>query len=137
MSDQPQPQGEEEFAEEEASLVRITLGPLIWAVHFVASYAATAVFCAKLEEPEAAIEALRWGIAAATLLALGGIAWAGRQSWRQWREGNEDSFIEDDADGSGEDRHQFLGHAALLLAVISFIGVIYTALPALLSASCR
>ena len=127
--------GEEEFREEEASLVRITLGPLVWAVHLLLSYAATAVFCAKLEAPQEAIEALRWGIAGATLLALGVIGWLGLRSWRQWRHGNED--IWDDPEGSSEDRHQFLGHAALLLAVISFIGVVYTALPAFLSASCR
>ena len=135
MADDHRAQGEQEFREEESSLLRITLGPLIWAAHFILSYAGTAVFCAKLDQPQAAIEALRWGIAGATVLALGGIAWAGVRSWHQWREGNED--IWEDPAGSSEDRHQFLGHAALLLAVISFIGVIYTALPALLSASCR
>ena len=127
--------GEEEFREEEASLVRITLGPLVWAIHFVLSYAATAVFCAKLEAPQEAIQALRWGIAAGTVLALGVIAWLGRKAWHQWRSGNED--IWEDPAGTNEDRHQFLGHAALLLAVISFIGVTYTALPALFSATCR
>ena len=127
--------GEQEFREEQASLVRITFGPLVWAVHFVLSYAGTAVFCAKLDAPQEAIQALRWGIAAATLLALGVIAWLGWHSWRQWRAGNED--IWEDPAATSEDRHQFLGHAALLLAVISFIGVVYTSLPALLSASCR
>ena len=117
MTDRHPPKGETEFREEQASLVRITLGPLTWAVHFVVSYAATAVFCAKLEAPQEAI------------------AWLGWRAWRQWREGNED--IWEDPAGSNEDRHQFLGHAALLLAAISFIGVVYTALPALLSASCR
>ena len=135
MTDRHPPKGETEFREEQASLVRITLGPLTWAVHFVVSYAATAVFCAKLEAPQEAIAWLRWGVLAATALALGLIAWLGWRAWRQWREGNED--IWEDPAGSNEDRHQFLGHAALLLAAISFIGVVYTALPALLSASCR
>lgn len=137
MADPHPETGEQEFAEEEASLLRIALGPLIWAVHFVLSYAATAVFCAKLPEATERIGFLSAAIGVATLLALGAIAWAGWRSWRQWREGNEDSVTEDDAEGSHEDRHQFLGHAALLLAVISFIGVVYTALPAFLSASCR
>jgi hypothetical protein len=137
MAGERQPGGEEAFAEEEASLVRITFGPLIWAAHFVASYAATAVLCAKLPRPYEHLALLRWGIGGATLLALGGIAWIGWRSFRQWREGNEDGFLEADADGSDEDRHQFLGHAAFLLAVISFIGVTYTALPAIFSASCR
>lgn len=128
------PPGEQEFREEEASLVRITFGPVVWIAHFVASYAATAVYCAKLVPILGGMGPLRWGIAAATAAALAAIAWAGWHSWRQWRKGNEDTF--DDPDDSSEDRHQFLGHAALLLAVISFIGVVYTALPALLSASC-
>ena len=134
MAGQRHQQGEQEFAEEKASLFRITFGPLVWSAHFVASYAATAVYCAKLFPTAAGLDPLRWGIAVATLLALGGIAWAGWRSWRQWREHNEDW---EDSDGSDEDRGQFLGHAAFLLAIISFIGVIYTALPALLSASCR
>lgn len=137
MTDRDPAGGEQEFREEQASLVRITLAPVVWATHFLLSYCATAIFCAKLATPQVAIEALRWGIGAATLVALGVIAWAGVRSWHQWREGNEDSLIEEDADGSSEDRHQFLGHAALLLSVISFIGVTYTALPALLAASCR
>jgi hypothetical protein len=134
MAEQPAG-GEQEFREEQASLVRITFGPLVWMVHFVVSYAGTAVFCAKLDAPQDAIAWLRGGIGAATLLALGGITWLGWQSWRQWRTDNND--IWDDPAATSEDRHQFLGHAALLLAVISFIGVVYTALPALLSATCR
>ena len=69
MTDQRQPSGEQEFAEEQASLVRITFGPLVWALHFVASYAATAVFCAKLPRAIEHIEVLRWGILGATVLA--------------------------------------------------------------------
>lgn len=133
MTDQRQPQGEQEFAEEKASLFRITFGPLVWTVHFLASYAATAVYCAKLWPTTLGFDLLTWGIGVATVLALGAIGWAGWSSWRQWRDENEDW---DDADGSNEDRTQFLGHAAFLLTIISFIGVIYTALPALLSASC-
>lgn len=137
MADRHPEAGEQEFGEERASLLRITLGPLIWAVHFVLSYAATAVFCAKVPAAAERIELLSVGVAATALFALGGIAWVGWRSFNQWRRGNEDGFTEEDDDGSNEDRHQFLGQAALLLAVISFVGVIYTALPALLSASCR
>ncbi|TNC74985.1 hypothetical protein [Rubellimicrobium roseum] len=129
--------GEQEFAEERASLVRITFGPLIWAMHFLLSYAGAAVFCAKFPHASEHLDLLVWGIGLATLVALAGIAWQGQRSFHQWRKGNEDSLIEEDADGSSEDRHQFLGHAALLLAVISAVGVIYTALPAFLTATCR
>ena len=127
--------GEETFREEQASLVRITLGPLVWMIHFALSYAATAIVCAKLGASGDAMAWLRGGIAAGTLLALGVIAWLGWQSGRQWRTGNADLW--EDPASTSEDRHQFLGHAALLLAVIAFIGVIYSALPALFSATCR
>lgn len=133
MSNERHHQGEQELAEEKASLFRITFAPLIWTGHFLASYSATAVYCAKIFPTAGGLELLRWGIGVATVLALAAIAWAGWRTWRQWRVDNPER---EDADASNEDRHQFLGHAASLLSIISFIGVIYTALPALLSASC-
>jgi hypothetical protein len=133
----PSTGGEQAFAEERASLVRITVGPLIWAGHFVLSYGGAAVFCAKLPQASEHLALLSGGIGVATAAALAGIAWQGRRSFYQWRRGNAGSLTDDDDDGSSEDRHQFLGHAALLLAVISAIGVIYTALPAFLTATCR
>jgi len=36
-----------------------------------------------------------------------------------------------------EDRHEFLGHASFLLSIISFIGVIYVAMPVLFLETCR
>lgn len=60
-----------EFREEADSLWRITLGPLIWAAHFVLCYAATAVVCAKFGGAEGA--ALRTGTGLLTVFALVGI----------------------------------------------------------------
>ena len=121
-----------EFAENADSLWRITLGPLIWALHFVACYAATAVWCAKAGG--AGLDPLRWGIAALTLVSLAGILWVAWRSWRQWDYLDDYDYAHDTA--STEDRHEFLGHAAFLLCVVSFIGTVYTALPALFAASC-
>ncbi len=120
-----------EFRSEAVSLWRITFGPLIWAVHFAASYAATALICAK----GGAVEGLRLGIGIGTGVALVAIAWLGWQAWRQWDLLCDRDWENDQ--GTGEDRHQFLGHAAFLLAVVSFIGVSYVALPALLIGTCR
>ena len=36
-----------------------------------------------------------------------------------------------------EDRHRFLGHAAFLLSIISFIGVVFVSLPLLFIGGCR
>lgn len=122
-----------EFRSEAFSLWRITFGPLIWAVHFVVSYGATALICAKGDG--GAFEALQLGIGIGTAVALVGIAWLAWHAWKQWDLLNDREWENDRDDG--EDRHQFLGHAAFLLAVISFIGVSYVALPALLIGSCQ
>ena len=123
------------FAEESASLWRITFSPALWAVHFVASYGATAVFCAKFGRDAESILPFRQGVGAATLLVLAAIGWLGWRSWRQW------SYLEtgdyENALANEEDRTQFLGHAAFLLSIVSFVGVIYTGLPVLFVETCR
>ncbi|MBM9596175.1 hypothetical protein [Roseitranquillus sediminis] len=126
---------EAEFAEEADSLWRITLGPLIWALHFVASYGTTAAWCAKVATAFEPVPGLRIGLAVLTVAALAGIVWVGWRAWRQW------DFTEDwdyvNKEGENEDRHEFLGHAAFLLAIVSFVGVVYVAMPVLLIESCR
>ncbi|WP_145106954.1 hypothetical protein [Cereibacter sediminicola] len=135
MSDEPKISQEKEFSEERASLWKITFAPTIWAVHFVTCYAAAAVFCARFPGAEAQVHLLRWGIALLTLVALAGIVLVGISAWRQW------DFLDDydyaHAGGNSEDRHEFLGHAAFLLAIVAFVGTVYTALPALFSGTCR
>ena len=124
-----------EFAEEADTLWQLTLGPLVWAIHFAASYAASAVICAKAPDPAQPLDALRIGIGVGTVAALAVIAWLAWKAWRAW------DFLDDrDYTHGGhatEDRHEFIGHAAFLLCGTSFIGVIYTALPALLITTCR
>ena len=128
-------QEQREFSEETSSLFRITLGPTVWALHFLISYVSAAVFCAKWGEQGESILGFRIGVIALTVLALCLIAGLGWRSWRQW-----DYFADRDYEnkyGEDEDRHQFLGHAAFLLTIISFVGVIYTVLPVLFIATCR
>ena len=126
---------EQEFREEADSIWRITFAPLVWALHFVISYGATAVWCAKLAGPGEPIPFLRMGIAALTAVALVMIARVGWRAWRQWDFTDDWDYVHDQ--GVSEDRHEFLGHAAFLLAIVSFIAVIYVAMPALFIESCR
>ena len=136
-SEEP-PRHEEErksFAEEADSLWRITFGPLIWAVHFGASHAATAITCARFAAIDDPLGILRLAIGALTLLALAGIAWVAWRAWQRWdflddRDYEHEAAIE-------EDRHEFHGHAGFLLALISFVGVLYVAMPPLLLETCR
>ena len=120
-----------EFAENADSLWRITLGPLIWALHFIACYAATAVWCAKVG---GAPDPVRIGIGVLTAVALAGILRVAWGSWKQWDYLDDYDYAHDAA--TTEDRHEFLGHAAFLLCVVSFIGTVYTALPALFAGTC-
>lgn len=127
----------ETFAEEQeqASLWRIAFGPLIWSAHFLASYIASALVCAKLGGGETAITGLRLGIGGITIAAIVGIVWVGWLGWRQWDFLDDLDHVHDRP--LEEDRHEFLGHASFLLAVISFVGVVYVAMPALFGGGCQ
>lgn len=122
-----------ELGEEADSLVRIAAAPLIWAAHFVLCYGATSLVCVKFA-PDGPETTLRIALGVLTVAAVAAIAWLGWRSWRQWDYPEDHDYVHDEA--TEEDRHEFLGHAAFLLAVISLIGVIYTALPVLMLPGC-
>ena len=127
-----------EFGEEVSSLFRIALGPTIWAAHFVLSYASVAVHCAKFAGELDPIPGFRLALGMLTLAALAAIAWTGVLAFRQWnvdaRRGLREVAV--DLVEEEEGRHEFLGHAALLLAIVSFVGVVFSALPVLYVGSC-
>lgn len=124
-------QDEKEFGEEQASLLKITFGPLIWAGHFLVCYGLVAVACAKGLD----IVAVRTGLIAMSGAALAGIAWLARAAWRQWNVAETGDLV--NRGGRAEDRHHFLGHAAFLLTVISAIGVVFASLPLILIGGCQ
>lgn len=126
------------FGAEVSSLFRIAIAPTIWTAHFLFSYAAMAVFCAKFGVDRDSILGFRLAVAGLGLVALAAIARTGVVAFREWNiDARRDlrqvaiEIVEED-----EDRHKFMNHAALLLAVVSFVGVVYTALPVLVIRSC-
>lgn len=133
MSD-PHPDTEaRNFAAESASLWRITFAPVIWAVHFAVSYAATAIVCARFAGPADQLGTLRGVIAGLTVLALAAIAVIGARSWISW-----DLIDNSDYEAArAESRHAFLGHISFLLSIVSAIGVVFVALPIVVLATCR
>lgn len=107
--------------------------PVIWALHFLSCYVGAAIYCAKRSELAFGFEAVRIGIAGATVLALAVIVASAWLAWRQWGFGTDDPPHDEP---TRYDRTLFQGFATLLLSGLSLIGVIYVALPPLFITEC-
>lgn len=112
------------------SIRHMVLAPTIWALHFVSVYAITAIDCAKTGTPGIA----RAGTAGLTLLALIAIGVIGWRAWVQWNYATNRDAVHDQP--TAQDRRTFLGHGSFLLSLVSLIGVVFVALPALFIRSC-
>lgn len=112
------------------SIRHMVLAPTIWALHFVSVYAITAIDCAKTGTPGIA----RAGTAGLTLLALIAIGIIGWQAWVQWNYAANRDAVHNQP--TARDRRTFLGHGGFLLSLVSLIGVVFVALPALFIRSC-
>jgi heme/copper-type cytochrome/quinol oxidase subunit 2 len=115
--------------------VKVTLWTLIvppttWAAHFLFSYLWAAISCAKVGE-FATFPTL---FVVGTAIALVVIATSGWIAWRQSRVPGDAPPHQDSTD---VDRLRFLAVSTMLLAGLSFIAVIYTALPVVFIATCR
>jgi hypothetical protein len=116
------------------SLWTLFTAPVVWATHFLVCYVGAAVFCARLIPLGLDFAVVRLGIAGVTAVALGAITLAGILAWRQWGFGAGDPPHDR---ASREDRVLFQGFATLLLAALSFVAVVYQAMPALFMTDCR
>jgi hypothetical protein len=115
------------------SLWMLASSPLVWAAHFLLSYATAAVWCAKFAEPGGSLSGVRTAIGIYTVLALGAIAAVGRRGWQRHRHGRAE--LPHDAD-TPEDRHRFLGFATVLLSGLSAVAVLYASLAAVFIGDC-
>jgi hypothetical protein len=129
---------------ERADLWSLLMPPTIWALHFLFCYLVAAVTCARLggvtlTKPNpgasfASLESFQPWVIGGTAVALALIAIFARQAWRHSGFGLDDP--PHDA-ATPEDRQRFLGYATLLLSALSFVSVIFIALPAFLILDCR
>ena len=118
----------------EADLWFLIGAPTVWALHFLACYVLAAVYCAKAGSEFADLAPVRIWIAVFTVAGLALVAATGVQAWRHWGFGANSP--PHDAATPG-DRRRFLGYAALLISALSFVAVVFTALPALIIVDCR
>ena len=113
------------------SLWTLFTAPVVWALHFLICYVLAAVWCAK--RGDTGFGVVQGGIAAATLLALAMIVLSAWLAWRQWGFGSQDPPHDDP---TAHDRTLFQGFATLLLSGLSFLAVLYVALPLLFIDGC-
>ena len=113
----------------------IVPGPLVvWATHFMLCYVTAALWCGKVVGRLGPLSTARGASAVytvAALAAIAGIAWLG---YRAQALGSDSP--PHDAD-SPEDRHRFLGFATLLIAGLSAVATIYSALAAHFIRTCQ
>ena len=115
------------------SLWTLFTAPVVWALHFLACYVGTAIFCEKSDFLGTDFNALRIAIGAATVIALVLIVVSAILAYRQWGFGTGDPPHDEP---TRLDRLLFQGYATLLLSGLSFVAVIFTALPAVFVTGC-
>ncbi|WP_274630991.1 hypothetical protein [Arvimicrobium flavum] len=115
------------------SLWTLFTAPVVWALHFLVCYVGAAIFCEKPALLGGDFGNLRIAIAVVTVLSLAMIALSATLAWRQWGFGTGDPPHDDP---TRRDRLLFQGYATLLLSGLSFVAVIFTALPALFLTGC-
>ena len=114
------------------SLWALTAGPSIWAGHFLASYIAAAVWCGNAGA-HARFGSITVVFAVATALALAAVA---HVAWGGWTRYNHGEAVSSHHKDTPEDRHRFLGLATLLLAVLSAVSIVYTAVAVAMLRGC-
>lgn len=116
-----------------ATLWALIAPPTVWALHFLFCYVYAAVRCAKADPP-VSLGDVRMTIAIATLVALALVAASAFVALAQSRlEGEPPPYQQ----STEEDQHRFLATAKLLLAALSFVAILFTALPAFVFTDCR
>ena len=111
------------------TLWTLIVPPAVWAGHFLFSYIWAAVSCAKVGE-FATFPTL---FVIGTVLALVAILLSG---WIAWVQGRMPGGTAPHEDSTEIDRLRFLAKSTLLLAGLSVVGVVFTALPVIFLRTC-
>jgi hypothetical protein len=108
--------------------------PVVWALHFIACYAVVAVFCAKRLPSSLTFDTVRILLLVMTVAALALIVLSAWLAWRQWGFGADDPPHDEP---TRDARRLFQGFATLLLSGLSFVAVLYAAIPLAFIAECQ
>jgi hypothetical protein len=122
------------FAKTQDNLWTLIAAPAIWGFHFMASYILTAYRCAPNADPFTEIGGTRALIGGVTVVCLVLIGLILRRSWWEWQA--DGGGIHNDQD-SPEARERFIEFSTLLLAMLSFVAVVFETMPILLIGDCR
>ncbi|HEY8548460.1 MAG TPA: hypothetical protein VIL35_00775 [Vicinamibacterales bacterium] len=115
-------------------LLLLAGAPTVFMLHFLATYIAAAVWCARFVPRDGSLSGIRVAEAGLTLVALGCIAAIGWSGYRRHSYGSE--ALPHDMD-TPEDRHRFLGFSTLLLAGLSAIATIFVAISTVMFQTCH
>ncbi|MFP5384849.1 MAG: hypothetical protein ACLGHN_02135 [Bacteriovoracia bacterium] len=115
------------------SLWALGVPPLVWSLHFLFSYVFAAVWCAKFAGRGGDLNEARVAIGVATIISF---VLVGREAWKGYDTHSRYGRSKKIEDDTPEDRESFLGFSRLLISVLSFIGISYTAYVAFYFRSC-
>lgn len=116
------------------SLWTLFTAPTVWALHFLVCYVVVAIHCEKAAVWDVDFDTIRIVLGFVTLAALAMITLSAYLAWRQWGFGSGDPPHSEPTD---KDRRLFQGFATLLLSGLSFVAVIYAAIPLIFIAGCQ
>ena len=112
------------------TLWTLIVPPSVWAAHFLFCYLWVAVSCAKT----GGFARFPTAFVLGTIAALAIIAASGAIAWAQAKTPGDPPPHDE---GTDIDRTRFLAKSTLLLAALSFVGVMFIAAPALMLTDCR
>lgn len=115
--------------EDHAYLWLMVTPPMIWGAHFGVSYISASLWCARFAGRDGVATTVRTLILWLTVAALAGIAIVGWDAYRRLTHDTKAQTQRRDRD-TPEDRHRFLGYATFLLAGLSALSTVFTALAA-------
>lgn len=123
----------EALPERRETLWLLALGPTLWMLYFLLSYATAAIWCAKVAGRDGSLEGARITIGIYTVLTLIGI---GIVIWRGFRKHTFGTATVPHDFDTPADRHRFLGFATVLLGGLSVVATLYVALAVVFIDSC-